>query len=110
MNYAFFVSLRATREWLALPRERRRALAAEHLQPLLADGRVRMRHFDAEAFTAECSDVLLLETDDPQRHYHFMEALRDSPLVTHPYFEILRIVPAIEDGYVAYERELERAR
>lgn len=26
------------------------------------------------------------------------------PLLTVPYFEVLQILPAIEDGYVAFER------
>lgn len=105
MRYAFFVMLRATPAWLRLPRERRRALAAEHVAPLLGpDSGVRMRYFDVEAFSADCSDLMLLETDDPRHHYFFMERLRDSPLITEPYFEVVRILPAVEEGYVDFER------
>lgn len=104
MNYVFFVLLRATPAWLRLPRERRRALAAEHLGPLLArNTHIRMRYFDAEAFSAACSDLMTIETNDPRHHYFFMERLRDSPLIAEPYFEVLQIIPAIEEGYVAFE-------
>lgn len=41
-----------------------------------------MRYFDAEAFTTQCSDVMM----------------------TEPYFELVQIVPAIEEGYQAYEK------
>ena len=53
---------------------------------------------------APCSDLMLVETDDPLKHYYFMERLLDSPLLTVTYFEVLQILPAIEDGYVAFER------
>ena len=105
MRYVFFVLLRATPDWLRLSREQRRAMNAEHLLPLLAGSdSVRMRYFDAEAFTADCSDVMMIETDDPKRHYFFMERLRDSPMITAPYFVVQQIVPCIEEGYVEFER------
>lgn len=105
MNHVFFIFLKATPAWLRLSREQRRALAAQHLQPVLqASEGLTMRYFDAEAFTAACSDVMMTETHDPAKHYFFMERLRDTPLISAPYFEVVQIVPAMEDGYVAFER------
>jgi hypothetical protein len=105
MKYVFFVMLRALPAWLRLSREQRRAHAANHLTPLLAhQTAIRMRYFDAEAFTASCSDVMMIETDDPQHHYFFMERLRDSPLLSEPLFEVVQVVPAIEEGFVAFEQ------
>lgn len=105
MRYVFFVLLRATPAWLRLTRTQRRAASAEHLSPLLASAEgIRMRYFDAEAFGAACSDVMMVETEDPRHHYYFMEHLRDSPLISEPYFEVVQIVPAIEDGYIDFER------
>ena len=63
-----------------------------------------MRYFDAEAFTSPCSDVMMVETDDPMRYCFFMEHLRDSPLISEPYFEIVQVVPAIDEGYMDFER------
>lgn len=106
MKYAYFLLLRATPSWLRLSRTERRLLADQTLQPLLkAAPDLRMRHFDAEAFTAQCSDVMMIESGDPQAYYFFIEGLRDSPLICTPYFEVLQIVPAVEDGYRAYEAE-----
>lgn len=105
MRYVYFLLLRATPAWLRLSRGERRALSEQHLGPLLAGAdAVRMRYFDAEAFSAVCSDVMMVETDDPRRHFFFMERLRDSPMFTVPLFELVQIVPAIEEGYVEYER------
>lgn len=104
MTYAFFLLLRATPAWLSLSRSQRRAVVADHLTPLLARTEdLRARHFDAEAFSAVCSDVMLIETSDPAHHYGFMERLRDSPLMTVPYFELVQIIPAIEDGFRMFE-------
>ena len=105
MRYVFFVLLRATPAWLRLSREQRRAMNAEHVAPLLATGEgIRMRYFDAEAFTAACSDVMMIATDDPKHHYFFMERLRDSPMITVPFFEVVQIIPSVEDGYVEFEQ------
>jgi hypothetical protein len=104
LKYTFFVLLKATPQWLRLTREERGALADEHLVAVLSQmPQLTMRHFDAEAFTTVCSDVMMIETPDPRQYYFFIEKLRDSPLVTTPYFEIVQIIPAIEDGYRAYE-------
>lgn len=107
MKYAYFLLLRATPAWLRLSRAERRLLGDQTLQPLLkrANGSLKLRYFDAEAFTTQCSDVMLIETSDPQPYYYFIEGLRDSVLITEPYFEIVSIIPAVEDGYQAYEAE-----
>jgi hypothetical protein len=105
MNYTYFILLRATPAWLSLSREARNDLANQHLRTTLAQyqGRLTMRYFDAEAFSAPCSDVMMIETPDPRHHYFFMEQLRDSVLFSVPYFEVLNIIPTIEDGYQAFE-------
>jgi hypothetical protein len=68
MNYTYFVLLRAKPAWLSLSREARSALANQHLRATLAQyqGRLTMRYFDAEAFSAPCSDVMMIETPRSQ--------------------------------------------
>ena len=66
-----------------------------------------MRWLDAEAFTAECSDVLLAETADLAAWYHLFEMVRDTELFTTPYFRLERIVTGLEDGYRTYGKTLE---
>ena len=102
---AFFILLRALPAWLALPREQRRtAWQTDALAQALSDpDRLSTRFFDAEAFTARCSDILLVETRDIDSQNDFMEALRDSPVFAEPYFELVDILPAMEDGFQRYE-------
>lgn len=104
MTYTVFILLRATPAWLRLTRDQRRALSEQHLGgALAASPGIQVRHFDAEAFSAFCSDVMTVETDDPGAHYFFMERLRDTPLLNEPYFEVVQVIPAIEDGYRQFE-------
>ncbi|MVU80396.1 Darcynin 1 [Nocardia sp. ET3-3] len=102
--FTIFVHLTAQPAWLALSRQQRSQLIAEHINPLLdKHSRVRVRWFDAEALSARPSDVLTATTDDLQSWSDLMEELRDSPLWSVPYFHVELILPAIEDGYADYE-------
>ena len=103
LHYGIFVLLRALPAWLALPRSERAKIGEAAFAEAFASGTVRMRHFDAEAFSGRCSDIAFLETDTLSDYYFAMERLRDTPIFAHPYFELIDIVPAIEDGYRAFE-------
>lgn len=103
-RYVFFLMVQATEQWLGVPRDERRRLSAEHIGLALARRPgLALRHFDAEAFTATCSDVMMVEASDPVAYYDFMEMVRDSPMFTAPYFRIVNIIPAIEDGFREFE-------
>jgi hypothetical protein len=103
-RFAYFIHVKTTEAWLRLPRAERRKTAEACFGAAISEpGALSIRHFDAEAFTAECTDVLLVETTSPLVYYDFMERLRDSALITVPYFLIVRIVPTIEDGFQGFE-------
>ena len=61
-----------------------------------------MRFYDAEAFTGRITDVAVFETANLRAYYFLIDALRDTPFLGLPYFEVVEIVPAIEDGYQEY--------
>ncbi|WP_277620422.1 darcynin family protein [Chromobacterium sphagni] len=67
---------------------------------------MRMRWFDAEAFTGRCSDIALFETKSIKDFYYLIDALRDSKIGTEPYFEFLDIIPAVENGFREYDAQL----
>jgi len=103
-RFAIFLLLKATDEWLRLARENRREISARHVgQTLAVYPSLKLRQFDAEAFTTDCSDVMLIETESLTDYYDFIERLRDSPIVTVPYFRFIKIIVAIEDGFRDYE-------
>lgn len=68
-----------------------------------------MRWGDAEAMTARCSDMMLIETDDLREWHHLWERLRDSDLFAVPYARLEDITVGIEDEYLDYEATVEPA-
>jgi hypothetical protein len=103
-TYTFFLMLVATEHWLSLSRPERHRLSHDHVgSSLQTFSGLRLRYFDAEAFTADCSDLMMIETEDLTAYYDFIETLRDSPMFTVPYFRVVRIIPTIEDGFRQFE-------
>lgn len=105
MKVTLFMLLRASGGWLKLSRETRRELSSEAIALAFQTGGTRYRFFDAEAFNAQYSDVLMLEADTMEDAYFTVERLRDTPLIYQGYFEVREIIPAFENGHVQFEAE-----
>lgn len=99
-----FVLLKTTKEWLRLEHAERNRIAESVLSTVLPDNSVTLRMFDAEAFTTKCTDVAMFQAEDMQAFYFAIERLRDSELITKPYFEMVEIIPTIEDGFKDFEK------
>jgi hypothetical protein len=93
-RYTFFMLLRSAADWLKLGRAEQQRFPAEHVQPV----------YDTEAFSGRCTDIAVFETADLQAYTFLIDGLRDTAFFSHPYFEVLDIVPAIEEGYAVYDR------
>ena len=102
-QFTIFMLLKARPEWLRLTREERNAIAGAALEESLEGQTVVHRHFDAEAYSGFCSDVAVFETGDPGAYYFAVERLRDTPLFQVPYFDVVAIIPSVEDGFVGFE-------
>lgn len=106
-KYTFFVHMSATKDWLSLSREERNIYFSETIGDIFSRyPTVSVRFYDCEAFTTKCSDIAVYETENLQDYYFLIEALRDSKVFTVPYFEMVDIFPAIEDGFEEYELSL----
>jgi hypothetical protein len=104
-RYTFFMLLRSAADWLKLGRAERQRFLAEHVQPVFAlYPAVTMRFYDTEAFSGRCTDIAVFETADLQAYTFLIDGLRDTAFFSHPYFEVLDIVPAVEEGYAVYDR------
>lgn len=104
ITHVVLVQLTALPAWLALSRADRARIVTDQVQPALgASPACRVRWVDAEAFTAQCSDVLLVETADLRAWNHLWERVRDTALFAVPYFRLESIITGIEDGYVDFE-------
>ncbi|SBS26380.1 hypothetical protein MSP8887_04193 [Marinomonas spartinae] len=103
-KYTFFVHMNATAAWLSLSREERNRYFTETIGDIFARyPDVSVRLYDCEAFTTRCSDIAVYETENLQHYYFLIEALRDSQVFTVPYFEVVDIFPALENGFEEYE-------
>lgn len=103
-----FLLLTITPAWLSLSRDERRAAVAEHVAPLLAKHRATtsVRWYDAEAFSANPTDLAVIDTTSLQDWYDLYEGLRDSPLWTVPYFRTEQVILAVEQGFRDYEQRV----
>jgi len=106
-KYSFFVHMQATKAWLSLSRDERSDYFSTTIGTILARyPSVVLRLYDAEAFSAKCSDIAVFETDIIQDYSFLMDALRDSDVFTVPYFVVVDIFPAIEEGFIDYQSSL----
>ena len=95
-----FMTLKSTPAWLQLSRARRQAFIAVAVAPILArHPAVKLRFFDAEFFTGRCSDVAMWQTPDIGAYALLIDALRDTDFFAKPYFEVVDIIPALEEAY-----------
>ncbi|MFM7403412.1 MAG: darcynin family protein [Erythrobacter sp.] len=101
-TYTIFMLIRTTAEWLALAPAERFAFLGSDIEPILKQHPdVRMRFFDAEAFSAHASDVVVWETQALGSYQSVVESLRESKFWT-TYFEVREIIPAIENAYARH--------
>lgn len=99
LTYAYFMLVKTTTTWLQLTPPERFAFLETVIKPLLKNNaQVRMRFFDAEAFTGRVSDVLLWETPAVAAYQTLVEQLRET-LFWGTYFEVVEIIPALENAY-----------
>ncbi len=101
-RHSIFMTLKATPAWLALPPAQRFGFLDATIRPLLAaHPAVALRYFDAEAYSAQVSDVALWETDDLAAYHSVVEALRETRF-WDDYFAVVAIIPSIESGFAQH--------
>lgn len=96
MTQTYFLLLTALPAFLQIPRAERDARAAEALAQA---GLSQMRFFDAEAFSAQCSDIAMVEGMSPTAFHRAMEVLRDGPVFSTPWFRLEAVIPTLENGH-----------
>ena len=98
----FFMLVNATPAWLALTPPERFAFVDETIRAFLPQHpSVSLRYFDAEAFSARVSDVMMWTVGDMAQWLSLVEHLRETRF-WGDYFEIVDIIPAVEDAYATH--------
>ena len=99
-RYTFFMLLQSTPRWRALSLDEQHAHHDALLERVFEPyPDLSLRRFDSAAFAGRCSDVLVWETSDVAQYCEAVEALRDRGLLGPTWFEIVDVIPAIEDGW-----------
>lgn len=100
--HTIFMLTRATASWLALTPKERFAEVDRLLRPVLAaHPDVKLRFFDSEWYSARVSDIMVWQTDSLDSYRSLVEDLRETP-VWGVYFEIVEIIPAVENGFARH--------
>lgn len=78
---AVFFLVKTSPEWLSLPIDTRLEHGRGVLQPILDEfqGRVRLKWYDVEFYTAVVTDVWMIEAKDHGSYQLFCEKLRETP-------------------------------
>jgi hypothetical protein len=95
-----FMAVKTTPEWLGMPVDERFRQLAEHVEPVLKQhqAQVRLRFYDVEFYSARVTDMWVWETTDHHAYELVVEALRETPFWDR-YFQIVEILPAVENAY-----------
>jgi hypothetical protein len=102
LNHVYFMLVKTTNTWLQLSTKERFQFLDTVISPILQKHpSVKMRFFDSEAFSGHYTDVLMWETSEVKDYQFLVEELRET-LFWGTYFEIVEIVPAIENAYALY--------
>ena len=97
----FFMLLKATPQWRNLDHEgQREVFDAALLTVFNGFPDLRMRRFDASTFHGRCSHVIVWELAhgaDLWQYEAAIEALHNQPYFGAPLFDIVDVIPGIED-------------
>jgi hypothetical protein len=97
--HTIFMLVKTTTNWIALPTSERFDFLGSTIQPILAaHPTVKMRFYDSEFFNARVSDVVVWETKDLPAFRSLVDRLRETKF-WGAYFDIVDIVPAVENAY-----------
>jgi hypothetical protein len=100
--HTVFMLVRATPHWLGLTPPQRFQFVDDDIRPRLrAHDAVTLRFFDAEAFNARVSDVMMWQTTNLNQYMSLIESLRESAFWGH-YFEVVEILPSVENGFARH--------
>lgn len=100
-----FWLIKTTPEWLALPphgEDGRFAFGKNVLDPILERySGAKMTFYDSEAFTADCTDVMVWTVTSLEDYNGAVNDLRETKFWSY-YFTIEKIIPAIENEYAKH--------
>jgi hypothetical protein len=95
-----FMLVKTLPEWLGFSVDERFRLLGEYVEPVLRKHapKVRLRFYDVEFYSARVTDLWMWEATDHHAYELLVEDLRETPFWDR-YFQIVEILPAVENAY-----------
>ena len=103
LQLAAVVRLAVEPTWLALPRAKRRDIAAVIDEICARHREVSLDWYDADALGNGFSDFVICRFTDIGAYHFLWEELKDTALCAAPFMRITGVDFGIERGYEAYE-------
>jgi hypothetical protein len=101
LTCTYFMLLKATSLWHALDRDEQCAVFEQALMTVFNGyPELRMSRFNAAGLHERCTDLIvwqLAEGADAAQYDAAIEALRAQPIFAAPLFEIVDVIPGVED-------------
>ncbi|HRH60362.1 MAG TPA: hypothetical protein PL045_07315 [Chitinophagaceae bacterium] len=112
MKYHILVMMKATPKWLAMSKTYREKFFTDVVYPLFISftPQLQIQLFSAEAFHANVSDYITIETTELQHHYQFMQQLRSSRIFSDGYFELADVIVSAENGFRKFNEEARKEK
>ena len=112
MKYQILLLLKATSKWLGLSKAYRDKIFTDVVYPLFLQftNELKIQLFNAEAFHATVSDVIIIETESAESYYSFLQQLKSSRIFSEEYFELQDIIAGVENGFRKFNEELKKEK
>lgn len=101
MNYIIILLVKATPQWLTLPRTQRDQFVQTEVRPILDKfaGQCSVRLFDCDFTHAQVSDFMIIETTNLEQYAYLIGYLRESKTLAVPYFDIKDIIVGVPNNF-----------
>jgi hypothetical protein len=112
MKYTILLLLKATPKWWGMSKEYRSDMYQRFVFPLLASYAeyLQVQVYNAEAFHAQVSDFLVVETTHLEKYYQFLQQLKSTPLFSGEFFEFQDVVMGAENGFRRFNDQLKQQK
>jgi hypothetical protein len=105
-EFTVFMLVKTQSEWLKLTPRERFIFLGKVIKPLLEKySDVKMRFFDAEAYSAEITDIIMWQTKNISSYHALIEGLRETDFWDR-YFLIKNILPSFENAFQNHYKDL----
>ncbi|KGA39754.1 hypothetical protein KU75_20885 [Pectobacterium odoriferum] len=105
MKYIIVWTLTFNDKWNALTRAQRMELQNESLPEVIEKYQhsIRLRTADAEGFSADFQDIIIIETASLKDYYCMLQDMRNSKVLSESYLKITNIFIGVENAHEVYQ-------